>query len=118
MNATESDHLTLVSMHRLLELLKAERGLMRFLNEGEEEFFGAIKTLGHGSARIYLQWLLQRAEARGAEREQAKIEKLEERLARIRQTARDYKKDPVNAFDRPSSWQKLDNLLNAAEEIL
>lgn len=39
---------------------------------------------------------------------------LEEHLEKISQAAEAYKQDPVDAFDKMSSWEKLDKLLKLA----
>jgi hypothetical protein len=40
-----------------------------------------------------------------------------ERIEALRCALDAYKSDPVNAYDKPSSWAKLDALIRAAEEV-
>jgi len=45
-----------------------------------------------------------------------RAEQAEAKLAKVAAAARAYEADPINSFDRPESWMKLDALLAAAKE--
>lgn len=45
----------------------------------------------------------------------SEVQNLRERLEAIREAAEAYERDPINAYDRTSSWAKLGALLRLAK---
>jgi hypothetical protein len=44
------------------------------------------------------------------------VSKLRTQIREIKEAAEAYEKDPVNAFDKPSSWGKLSTLVKLAKK--